>query len=231
MIGLLVELIISWLLLWLFERKSLLALGITPTRQRLGNFSFGFLIAAACCTIYYLSFTINVNNRWQMNDGFSGQQFASGSWWILKSVLYEELIFRGALLYILLRRLDALYACTISAIAFGIYHWFTMNAFGNPVQMIFIFFMTGIWGFMFAMAFAKTKSLYLPVGLHLGWNLLNTVVFSQGPLGNQLFIFRGEEKVGTILSILFYLFQVFAVPLITYWYVRRQLSRKLVSAR
>ena len=33
MIGLSVELIISWLLLWFFERKSLLALGIIPTKK------------------------------------------------------------------------------------------------------------------------------------------------------------------------------------------------------
>lgn len=216
MIGLLIELIASWLLLWLFEGKDLLALGIIPTRKRLRNFLFGFLIASLCCAIYYFSFTINTNNQWQVNATFNGKQFASASWWTLKSVLYEELIFRGALLYILLKRMRAASACMISAIAFGVYHWFTMNAFGNPVQMIFVFLMTGIWGFMFAMAFAKTRSLYLPAGLHLGWNLLNTVVFSQGPLGHQFLILKGEERTGIALSLAFYLFQVFAVPLITY---------------
>jgi membrane protease YdiL (CAAX protease family) len=179
MIGLLIELIASWLLLWLFERKDLLALGISPTRKRPGNFLFGFLIASLCCAIYYFSFTINTNNHWQMNPTFNGKQFGFASWWTLTSVLYEELIFRGALL------------------------------------------------FMFAMAFAKTRSLYLPAGLHLGWNLLNTVVFSEGPLGHQFLILKGEERTGIALSLAFYLFQVFAVPLITYWYIKWQLLPQL----
>jgi hypothetical protein len=35
---------------------------------------------------------------------------------------------------------------------------------GNPLQMTIVFIMTGIWGAMFAMAFARTKSLFLPMG-------------------------------------------------------------------
>ncbi len=226
MIGLLFELIISWLLLWAFEKKNLVALGIRPAKDRLANLFFGFLISATCCTLYYLSFTIAVNNHWELNDAFSTQAFASGAWWTFRSVLFEELIFRGALLYILLARLGTTKACVISAVSFGVYHWFTMGAFGNPGQMIILFVVTGIWGFMFAMAFAKTKSLYLPVALHFGWNLLNTVVFSEGPLGQQLLILRGDEKAGNILSLLFYLFQVFAVPLFACWYIKRSTQKK-----
>lgn len=97
-----------------------------------------------------------------------------------------------------------------------------MNAFGDPVQMIILFSMTGIWGFMFALALARTKSLYLPVGLHLGWNLISTVVFSQGPLGTQLLVLQGEEKLNTALSILIFLFQVLAAPVVVYCYLQRR---------
>jgi len=90
--------------------------------------------------------------------------------------------------------------------------------------------MTGIWGFMFAMAFAKTKSLYLPIGLHFGWNLISTVVFSQGPLGNQLLIGNGGQKMGVILSLVVFLFQVFVVPIITYWYLKRHSLKKQLPA-
>jgi membrane protease YdiL (CAAX protease family) len=195
MTGLIVELIISWLLLWIFFKKSLLVLGIAPTQSRLFNLFFGFLIAAGCCAVYYLSFIIPSTNYWTINKNFTGQKLLAGSWWTLNSVFYEELIFRGALLYILIKKLGVSIACITSAICFGIYHWFTSGALGNPLQMAIIFIMTGIWGTMFALAFARTKSLYLPVGLHFGWNFINTVVFSQGPLGNQLLIFNGEQKL------------------------------------
>lgn len=230
MSGLIVELLISWLLLWIFCKQNLLILGITPTKSRLFNLLFGFLIAVACCTVYYLSFTFFANNNWTLNNEFTGQTLLAGSWWTLKSVLYEEFIFRGALLYLLIKKFGVRTACLTSAICFGIYHWFTSGVMGDPLQMSFIFVMTGIWGAMFAIAFAKTKSLYLPIGLHFGWNFVSTVIFSQGPLGNQLLIGSGAQKLGGVLSVVVFLFQLFAVPLITYWYLKWLLKREKPSA-
>jgi len=228
MAGLIVELIISWLLLWIVCKKSLLVLGIVPTQSRLLNLFFGILIAAVCCTVYYLSFTFFTTNNWILNSKFAGQKFITSSWWTLNSVLYEELIFRGALLYILIKKLGVRTACITSAICFGVYHWFTSGALGNPLQMTIVFIMTGIWGFMFAVAFAKTKSLYLPIGLHFGWNFISTVIFSQGSLGNQVLIISGGEKMGVALSAVVFIFQIFAVPVVTYWYLRF-LSKKKKS--
>lgn len=226
MAGILVELIISWLLLWFISKKHLSVLGFTPTKSRLLNLLFGFLVAAICGVIYYMSFTVFADNNWTVNKAFTGLKMAISSRWTIISVLYEELIFRGALLYIAIQKLGTHKACILSAVSFGVYHWFTMGAFGNPVQMIILFGMTGIWGFMFAMAFAKTKSLYLPIGLHFGWNLMSTVVFSQGSLGNQLLIITGGEKIGYFLSVVIFIFlQVLAVPLIVFCYLN-WLSKK-----
>jgi uncharacterized protein len=75
---------------------------------------------------------------------------------------------------------------------------------------------------MFAFAFAKTKSMYLPIGLHFGWNLVNTVVFSQGPLGQQLFITNGNKRLEGNVSLLFFILQIVAVPILVYVYLRTQ---------
>ncbi|MDR6560078.1 MULTISPECIES: type II CAAX endopeptidase family protein [unclassified Arcicella] len=225
MLGLIVELIISWLLLWIFFKKSLLVLGIVPTQSTLFNLFFGILIAAVCGTLYYLSFVFFIANKWTLNNEFTRQKLLASSWWTLNSVLYEELIFRGALLYILIKKFGVRTACITSAICFGIYHWFTSGALGNPLQMTIIFIMTGIWGAMFAMAFARTKSLYLPIGLHFGWNFASTIIFSNGPLGKQLLVISGGQKLGEILSAVVFIFQLFAVPVVTYWYLNL-LSKK-----
>ncbi len=222
MIGLLVQLAISWLLLWLFERRDLSVLGFKPTTGRLLNFLLGFLIAAACLTGYSLTTTALSNNHWSLNGDFTIRQFGTSSWWTLKSVLFEELIFRGAILYVLIQKAGIRTACLISAVAFGVYHWFSYGALGNPVQMGYVFISTGLWGFMYALAFAKTKSLYLPTGLHLGWNLLHIVVFSQGPLGPQLLVNDNSgEKLTGLPSTALLLFQVFALPVIVYSYLTR----------
>ncbi len=220
MIGIIAELIISWLLLWFIVKKNLSVLGFKPSRNRIIQLFAGILLAAICCIIYHVTSKISANNSWELNQQISFRALLPGLWWVLKSVLFEELIFRGALLYIAIEKLGIKKACLFSAICFGVYHWFSYNAFGNPFQMAIIFVMTAVFGYMLAYAFAVTKSLYLPIGLHLGWNLFNIIVFSNGPLGNQILIKANENKPEGILSLVIFLFQIFGLPLLAFWYLR-----------
>jgi uncharacterized protein len=131
------------------------------------------------------------------------------------------LIFRGALLYVALRKLGEWKACLLSAACFGVYHWFSMDVLGNPGQMLFLFISTFSWGLMFAFAFSRTGSLYLPIGLHLGWNFMNITVFSQGTLGDQLFIPSGGNAIEFLPMILIVVFQTAALPLSIFFYLKR----------
>lgn len=220
MAGIIVELIISWLLLWFFEKKHLNALGFTPTRQRLAQFLIGFVIAATISSLYHLLTTAFIRNSWKVNPSFTFHRFWSGVWWVLKSVLFEELIFRGALLYIAIKRIGMAKACLLSALCFGVYHWFSYGAFGNPLQMTIILVMTGIAGWAFAYAFAKTGSLYLPIALHFAWNIVNILIFSSGPLGKQFLIKENSSSLQGGLSLLVFLFQLLVLPAVTYAYLR-----------
>ena len=226
MLGIIVQLLISWLLLWIIEKKHLSALGLTPTAGRMRDLLSGLLASLRICALYNFATTLFVNNRWIWNPEFTSAMLLNSTWWNLKSVLYEELIFRGALLFIAMRKLGEVKACLLSAACFGTYHWFSFSLFGNPVQMVFIFLMTGIAGLAFAFAFSKTESLYLPVGLHLGWNLCTNIVFSNGPMGQQLFIKENENKQEGVLSLMIFLFQVVALPLITYGYLKLRSNRR-----
>lgn len=230
MAGLIVELIISWLLLWLVCNKHLSVLGFRPTKGRLTNLAIGFLIAASCCTLYQLITTTFINNSWILNKQATQKAVLQTSKFTLVSVLYEELIFRGALLYIAIKKLGVAKACIISAVAFGIYHWFTFNVFGNPFMMIITFLMTAIVGLSWAYAFAKTSSVYLPVGLHFGWNFFNTIMFSNKPGAWAIFVKANTNQLQNIPSLLAFLFQVFALPLLTFWYLNwRSKKQELVT--
>src|SRR6185436_17430227 len=107
-------------------------------------FIFGFLISAICCAIYFFIIATIAKTNLTLNKKITGKILLESSWWTLKSVLFEELLFRGALLYIAIQRLGRKVACIISAVAFGIYHWFSYGVFGDPMQMIYIFIITGI---------------------------------------------------------------------------------------
>lgn len=231
MIGIIVELLFSWLLLWWFDKSNLAILGFKLTQNNTLNLIVGFFAAALFCVLYYIAASDLANTYYTINPAFNVKTFFKSSWWVLSSVLFEELIFRGALLYILIQKTGIKKACIISSIAFGIYHWFSYGAFGNPVQMAVVFVMTGIWGLMFAYAYAKTKTLYLPIGLHFGWNLIHTIIFSKGPLGHQFLIINSDRKLEGILSLVFFIIQIIGLPVLTYFYLKSLDYRKDISVK
>ncbi len=229
MIGIIAELAISWLLLWLFAKKNLNALGFTPTKNRIITLGMGLLLSGVCCVLYHFLKTSLADNSWILNKQLPLVILLKSTWWTFVSVLFEELIFRGAVLYLFMKAFGINTACILSAVSFGIYHLFSYNAFGNPVQIIVVFLMTAIFGLALAYSFARTQSLYLPVGLHFGWNFFNIVVFSSGPLGAQLFVKANTNELQGMTSLAVLLFQVAALPLFTWWYLNHLKKKKLVQ--
>ncbi|MEP0985712.1 CPBP family glutamic-type intramembrane protease [Ekhidna sp.] len=220
MIGILIILSTSWGLVYLIERNHLEVIGIFPKAKRLKKFIVGFIITASLCCLSQLIEVVLGTFRWSLNPDFSALQIVEGLWWNMKSVLTEELIYRGALLYLLIRFLSPKKAMLISASAFGIYHWFSFGVFGNLVPMILIFIGTGLMGYAWALSFYKTKSIYLAFGLHLGWNFTLNSIFSKGPLGDQLLIHRGGEMVGDVVSLINFLISMILIPLIVFIWVK-----------
>jgi hypothetical protein len=221
MTGLLVQIAVSWVLLWIVHRKHLGVLGLMPAGIRLNQFLIAFAISLVCGGLFFLFTTLLDGTHWGLNPDATVSGIGAASWWTLRSLLFEELIFRGALLYIAIKKMGLAKALVLSSLAFGVYHWFTMGALGNPGRMFIVLVTTGIWGYVFALAFAKTGSMLFGIGLHFGWNLVQMVIFSQGVLGKQLLIGSGGEQVEGIPSLLVFLFMVFAVPFMGFLYTRR----------
>jgi len=189
MIGIPFQLLVSWILLRIVEKKDLNAIGVVPTGKRLKDFALGFTIAAAFMTVFGLFASQLNHNPFRLNEIYTSTQFFKSTGYVIISVLFEELIFRGALLYIAFVRLGAGKAMLLSATAFGIYHWFSFGIFGQPVLMIFVFLTTGLVGYVLAMGFIKTKSIYLAIAFHLGYNFVNMVIFSNDKgIGPQLLV-------------------------------------------
>jgi uncharacterized protein len=76
----------------------------------------------------------------------------------------EEFVFRSALLGVLLFWMTVPVAVTVSATAFAVVH---LGNVGVGALAIVCYFMGGV---IYGIAFVKTQRLWLPFGLHLGWN-------------------------------------------------------------
>ena len=220
MIGILIAVAVSWLLLFLIEKKNILALGFLPLVKRLKQFLIGFLITGLLCILVQYLEAYLKSSVWTLNENITGRIILKSFWWDVKSVLTEELIFRGALLYILIQKIGSTKSILISAIAFGIYHWFSYGVLGNVMVMILVFIATGLMGYAWAWAFSKTKSIMLPFGLHLGWNFIYNTIFSKGPLGKLVLISIGGTELTDWISLLNFITGLIIVPILIIIYVK-----------
>lgn len=152
------------------------------------------------------------------------------AWYLFKSVTFETLIFEGALLYILIQRIGAAKAILVSGFAFGIYHWFSWNLFGQPAAMAIVFVTTGLAGWLWALAFRVTGSIYLPFALHYGVNFASSILFSKDKsIGVQMFDRHFEQDPytpGVILSVLLIACYYIGFPLLTWLYLRKRGKEK-----
>ncbi|MER5844748.1 CPBP family intramembrane glutamic endopeptidase [Streptomyces prasinus] len=92
----------------------------------------------------------------------------------------EELIFRGILFRIIEERTGTWIALTLTGLLFGLSHLLNPNA--------------DLWGAlaiaieaggMLAAAYAATRTLWVPIGLHFGWNFAAAGIFSTEVSGNN----------------------------------------------
>ncbi|OYU56815.1 MAG: CPBP family intramembrane metalloprotease [Chitinophagaceae bacterium BSSC1] len=226
MVGLLIIILVSWLLLNFLDKTSIESLGLLPKSERIKKFSFGLLISIICCLIYFGSLILLSKSSLTINKDYGLFAALNSLGWTTKSVLFEEFLFRGVLLYFGIKYFGAKTACIISAIAFGVYHWFSYNIFGNVGQMIPVFILTFVAGLLFAHSFVKTKSMYLQIGLHLGWNIVTIIVFSQGPLGQQYLIASNGQQIGILMTLVLFAFQLLALPILTLFYLNTSLKLK-----
>lgn len=198
-----------------------------PPLHRGRQFIRGFVVMALLCVAYYGIVTLAGGMQWSVADNLPVARLMASGWYDLNSVLFEELLFRGAILHLLLLRLPAARACLLSAAGFGLYHWFTQGVWGNPVGMALVFLVTGLMGYALATAYVRTASIALPFGLHLGWNLVNHNLFSAGPFGSFLLIPESPVPLSGpagLLSLLLY----FTVPLLVLFLIRRHYPERAV---
>lgn len=193
MLGLLIIIVISWALLRFIEKKNIDVLGIIPNLNRLGQLVIGFLIITIIVLLNIYIETQVLNVEWESKT-IDYSIFFYAFIYHLKSALTEDLIFRGAILYILIQRIGPVKAIWLSAIIFGVYHWFSYGIIeGRLILLAYVLVVTGFTGYVWAYTFYKTKSIMTGLGFHLGVNLINACFFESQPYGEIFF-----QKVSSI---------------------------------
>lgn len=99
-------------------------------------------------------------------------KFVIVAWW-------EELTFRGMILQNILKGMGPIWAVVISTILFGLIHA------GNPDATILSTLYIILTTLQLVYAYFKTGQLWLPMGLHLGWNFFQASIFGFSSSGHS----------------------------------------------
>ena len=169
-------LLITWLA-YKKEEKNLSELGLNLKLRNIGFGVLGLLIGGIF--VIPLIYTIAFIKEYPVvfNQNFNGSYVLSGLWLLFPTVMLEELAFRGICFKKTVEISSVTAANIIFATLFILSHWINLGAFGNPVLMT-ILLITGLGHVLFATAFLKSKTLYFPIGIHLGNNWVSLFVFS-----------------------------------------------------
>ncbi|MFN0071446.1 MAG: lysostaphin resistance A-like protein [Chloroflexota bacterium] len=158
---------------WL-DRRSFASLGLQLRSHWLQHLLWGMVLGIGLQAFIFLT---ELAAGWLVIEDVGWRGTNSAPFGLLLFALVfaavawnEELLTRGYLLQNLESGLGTIAAVTISSLLFGLLHIFNANA--SIIATLGVAFA----GLLLAAAYLVTRSLWLPIGLHLGWN------YGEGPI-------------------------------------------------
>ncbi len=166
-------LFVSRFLIRRFQGLLLRAIGIGLDRPWMRQLAVGILLGAGLITLAWLVYgwcgwrTIvtgtPVSERWL--------RLSAGMLFCLVTAFQEEVVCRGYGFQLLYRRSPVL-ALALGGIVFAVIHIGNTGG-ASPIALANLF----LAHLFFASAYLRTRSLWLPIGLHTGWNFMVAFVF------------------------------------------------------
>jgi len=160
--------VVGWACGALMEELPLRALGCTPHGGWLKNFALGTALGTASLLLAALFTTITRGIHFRFDPagaGAIGQTLAVSLLVFMFAAAAEEMLFRGYPLQTLTRARLAWLGVFLTSLPFAAVHLRNPN-----VVPGFTFINTALAGIWLAVAYLRTRSLWLPLGLHWSWN-------------------------------------------------------------
>jgi membrane protease YdiL (CAAX protease family) len=172
----------------IYERGRLADLGLAWTVTSKREMFIGFAAAAGAAVVILGGPVITRFANFERSPGVEHPwaSFLFVSLVLLFGAAGEEMLFRGYAFQLLVRSIGAFATILPVSILFGIGH---LN---NPNATLLGIVNTVLWGVLLGFAYWRTNALWLPIGLHFGWNFalplfgVNLSGFTMGVTGYAL---------------------------------------------
>ncbi len=149
-----------------FERAHLTNVGLGWNPASVRNLLIGLAGGAGAAAVILLGPIMLGLASFQKAPGteFHWYNFLFVSVVLLFGAAGEEMMFRGYAFQVLLAVLGPLATILPFGVIFGLAHSMNLN-----ISMLALV-NTALWGILFGVAFLRSGDLWLPIGLHFGWN-------------------------------------------------------------
>ena len=178
------------------DKKSFESLGLTLDQLTLIDVLAGIGIAFLQMGLIYLGM---LSLNWLTFEGFAWEfdpinVMISGVLTFLVGFIFvgwsEELLSRGYHLQTIASGTNLFWGVIISSAIFAVLHLANPNSTWVSTAGLFLA------GIFFAYAYLRTKQLWLPIGLHIGWNFCEGVVFGFPVSGLDVYALTRIEVTG-----------------------------------
>jgi membrane protease YdiL (CAAX protease family) len=150
----------------IFDRRPLLDIGLGSNTGSGKNFAWGLLLGGGAATVMLAPPLVAGAGHFvaRQETGFAWQNLAFFIVILLFGAAGEEILFRGYAFQLLIDRLGPWATVLPIGVLFGFAHS------GNPSATNLAIANTMLWGIFLGFAFLRSHDLWLPIGLHYGWN-------------------------------------------------------------
>jgi hypothetical protein len=155
----------TWLALRIYENVSIVDIGLWWNRPSADNLALGFAGGAgAACLALAPPLAVGAAHLVRSHPpAIDGLVFALAC--VVAGSAGEEILFRGYAFQLLFANLGPWASILPVGVVFGLVHWANPGA--SPLGLV----NTAGFGVLFGYAYMRSRDLWLPMGLHFGWNL------------------------------------------------------------
>ncbi|MDQ2710673.1 MAG: CPBP family intramembrane metalloprotease [Acidobacteriota bacterium] len=161
-------LLANLLTLRIFDRRPFTDIGLRGGSASIQNLGWGLLLGSGAATLMLAAPLLAGTGHLVVRSGsvFSWPSLIFYLVTLGVAATGEELIFRGYAFQLLVNKMGPFATVLPVSVIFGLMHA------TNPHSSLLGVINTMLWGIVLGCGFIRSRDLWLPIGLHFGWNLV-----------------------------------------------------------
>jgi len=168
------------------DKQSLKSIGLNFSLRNISFLPLGLLIGAIALLGSKYARALYTGESIAISESVNYSTILYALYVILPTVVVEEFLFRGYLFKKTIEISNVVIANIIFSVLFMLIHVLDENVIGNRGMMIFLIISIPVGHLLFATALLKSKTLFFPIGLHLGNNWATRHLITNSDSGDSI---------------------------------------------